>query len=139
MRFARKAEGELSHRHQNGAKGYLQHPGDVDQLFQRCWFWTCPALSRTTAATKCLTVRGYAGLVLPLGFRFDVDAILLGGVAHRTDCRLLATPLPADALSVAPGDVYRSERCPRECPVCHPAFETLLSSQVERPATGLLA
>ena len=76
--------------------------------------------------------------MLPLGFRFDVDAVLLGGVAHRADCRLLPTPLPAEALSVAPGEVYSSERCPRECAVCRPAFETLLSFQVERTAGGLV-
>ena len=78
--------------------------------------------------------------MLPLGFRFDVDAVLLGGVAHRADCRLLPTPLPAHALSVASGDgVYRTEHCPQACPVCRPPFETLLSFQLKRPAAGLVS
>jgi len=77
--------------------------------------------------------------MLPLGFRFDVDAVLLRGVAHRADCRLLPTPLPADALSLALGELHRSARCPGECPVCHPAFQTLLSFQLERPAAGIVS
>jgi hypothetical protein len=61
------------------------------------------------------------------------------GVAHRADCRLLPTPLPADALFVVSGKVHRSVRCPHECPVCRPAFETLLSFKLELPAAGLLS
>jgi hypothetical protein len=86
----------------------------------------------------CAGLSGYRDLVLPLGFRFDVDAVLLRGLAHRADCRLLPTPLPAAALSVASGEAYSSERCPRECPVCRPAFETLLSFQMKRPAAQLV-
>ena len=69
-------------------------------------------------------------MVPPLGFRFDVDAVLLGGVAHRAECRLLPTLLPAVAISLAEGEVYSAERCPRECPDCRPPFETLLSYQL---------
>jgi hypothetical protein len=71
--------------------------------------------------------------VLPLGFRFDVDAVILAGVAHRADCGLLPVRLPAMMTTVATGGVYRSERCPRACPRCHPPFETLLSYELERP------
>lgn len=68
--------------------------------------------------------------MLPLGFSFEVDAVLLAGVAHRRDCRLLPSPLPADAIPIGPAGIYRSERCPRECPACRPPFETLLSYQL---------
>ena len=78
-------------------------------------------------------------MMLPLGFRFDVDAVLVRGVAHRADCRHLPPPLPDEALSVASGAVYSSERCPRECLVCRPSFETLLSFQLEPPAAGLVS
>jgi hypothetical protein len=76
--------------------------------------------------------------VLPLGFRFDVDAVLVGGVAHRTDCDLLGCPLPDDAVSVGAGGVHRAARCPRECRKCHPPFETMLSYQLERSVDALV-
>jgi hypothetical protein len=71
--------------------------------------------------------------VLPLGFRFDVDAVLIGGVAHRTGCERVANVSTADAFHVLAGGVYRAERCPRECPRCQPPFETLLTHQLEHP------
>jgi len=70
--------------------------------------------------------------VLPLGFRFEVDAVLVGGVAHRKDCNRVKRPLPDDAVSVRAAGVHRAERCPRECPKCRPPFETMLSYQLER-------
>jgi hypothetical protein len=70
--------------------------------------------------------------MLPLGFRFDVGVVLLAEVAHRADCRLVSPPLPTDGLTLSSGEVYSSERCPDECPVCRPSFETLLSFQRER-------
>jgi hypothetical protein len=66
----------------------------------------------------------------PLGFRFDVDSLIIDGTAHRTGCRLIPTLLPADAVRLASGDVYRFQRCPRACD-CAPAFETLLSYQLQ--------
>ena len=75
-------------------------------------------------------------LVLPLGFRFDVDAVIVGGMAHRATCGELP-PLPADSVAVAALGVHRSHRCPRVCPHCRPTFETLLSYQLERPASAL--
>jgi hypothetical protein len=72
--------------------------------------------------------------VLPLGFRFDEDAILLRGTAHRIDCPLLSDPLPGEAVRLAAGEVLRAQTCPREC-ACAAPFETLLSYQVEA-ATG---
>jgi hypothetical protein len=71
--------------------------------------------------------------VLPLGFRFDVDAVIIGGVAHRSDCDHLERPLPEHAVSVRAAGVHRTDRCPHECPHCRPAFETLLSYELERP------
>jgi hypothetical protein len=73
--------------------------------------------------------------VLPLGFRFDVDVILIAGVAHRSECERVAGISAADAVHVLAGDVHRAERCPRECPRCRPPFETLLTNQLE-PAVG---
>ena len=73
--------------------------------------------------------------MLPLGFRFDCDAVILGGVAHRADCDALPRVLPLDAVPVAAAGVYRSGRCPSECSRCRPPFETLLSFQLE-PALG---
>jgi hypothetical protein len=70
--------------------------------------------------------------VLPLGFRFDVDAVLIDGVAHRPDCDCLPRLLPADAVRVRAAGVHRGERCPRECPKCRPPFETMLSYELER-------
>jgi hypothetical protein len=68
--------------------------------------------------------------MLPVGFRFDEDAILLDGTAHRTDCPLLPVPVPQHAVRLAAGEVVRSHRCPREC-ACAPPFATLLSFQVD--------
>jgi hypothetical protein len=69
--------------------------------------------------------------VLPLGFKFDVDAVLVGGVAHRKDCDRLQRPLPADAVSVRAAGVHCAARCPRECQKCRPTFETMLGYQLE--------
>jgi hypothetical protein len=69
--------------------------------------------------------------VLPLGFRFDVDAVLIGEVAHRAGCEQAAAASSADAVFVVAGDVHRAERCPRECPHCRPPFETLLTHQLD--------
>jgi hypothetical protein len=44
--------------------------------------------------------RRYRGRVLPLGFRFDVDAVIVEGVAHRADCDRVPTGLPNEAVSV---------------------------------------
>jgi hypothetical protein len=76
--------------------------------------------------------------VLPLGFRFDVDAVLVGGVAHRKDCERLPRALPHDAVSVSAGETHRAQRCPRECPKCQPPFETMLTYQLERPVEALV-
>ncbi len=47
--------------------------------------------------------RRYRGRVLPLGFRFEVDAVLVGGVAHRSGLRQVCAPtLPDEAVRVAP-------------------------------------
>jgi hypothetical protein len=70
--------------------------------------------------------------VLPLGFRFDVDAVVIGGVAHRSDCDQINDALADDAVDVVAGGIHRAERCPRECPTCRPPFETLLTHQLER-------
>jgi hypothetical protein len=75
--------------------------------------------------------------VLPLGFRFDVDAVIVGGVAHCQDCVDLPNTLPHDAVLVGVAGTYRAERCPRECPLCRPGFETLLSYQLERTVAWL--
>jgi hypothetical protein len=71
--------------------------------------------------------------VLPLGLRFDVDAVLIGGVAHRSNCDRVAGVSAADVVYIFAGGVHRAERCPRECPRCRPPFETLLTHQLERP------
>ena len=71
--------------------------------------------------------------MLPLGFRFDVDAVLADGVAHRGGCDQLPSPLPDGAVSVGAAGVHRADRCPRECPHCRPPFETLLSHQLQPP------
>ena len=76
--------------------------------------------------------------MLALGFRFDVDAVLVAGVAHRHDCDLLQRPLPDDAVSQRAGGIHRAARCPRECPKCHPPFETMLSYQLERYVEALV-
>jgi hypothetical protein len=71
-------------------------------------------------------------LVLPLGFRFDVDAIVIAGVAHRSGCERVAGVSVSDAVCVVAGGVHRAERCPRECPHCRPPFATLLTHQLDR-------
>jgi hypothetical protein len=78
----------------------------------------------------------YGSVVLPLGFRFDVDAVLVDEVAHRRDCECLARPIPGQAVSIAAAGICLGERCPRACPRCRPGFETLLSYQFD---TGLAA
>jgi hypothetical protein len=70
--------------------------------------------------------------VLPLEFRFDVDAVLVGGIAHRSDCERVAGVSAADVVHVFAGGVHRAERCPRECPRCRPPLATLLTHQLER-------
>jgi hypothetical protein len=82
--------------------------------------------------------RRYRAVVLPLGFRFDVDAVLVGGVAHRKDCDRLPRALPHDAVSVSAGEAHRAQRCPRECPKCQPPFETMLTYQLERSVEALV-
>ena len=62
--------------------------------------------------------------MLPLGFRFDVDAVILEGTAHTPACPLLPAVLPATRLTA--GETYWVQCCPRECG-CAPPFETLLS------------
>jgi hypothetical protein len=72
--------------------------------------------------------------VLPLGFRFDVDAVVVGRVDHRSDCAHVADASD-DEIRIFAGGVHRAERCPRVCPRCRPPFETLLSYQLERPVS----
>ena len=76
--------------------------------------------------------------MLPLGFRFDLDAVIVAGVAHRADCGLLPTWLSAPTIAVAAGGAYRSEGCPWVCPVCRPTFETLLSYELARPTADVV-
>jgi hypothetical protein len=76
--------------------------------------------------------------VLPLGFRFDVDAVIVGGTAHRPGCQLLTDPPSQHCQVINAGAVYRAPCCPRECPHCRPPFETLLSFQLERPLGTLV-
>ncbi len=69
--------------------------------------------------------RRYRRLVLPLGFRFDVDAVIVGGVAHRADCdELLATcrrmrSRSRAAVSIGPsaarGSARAADRRSRRC------------------------
>lgn len=86
--------------------------------------------ARTASTCSPRVSRDTVDRVQPLGFRFDVDAVIVDGVAHRSDCALVAPLRPAGAVWLAAGEVYRSQRCPREC-ACAPAFETLLSYQLE--------
>jgi hypothetical protein len=67
----------------------------------------------------------------PLGFRFDVDAIIVSGTAHRAGCSLASHAHASTEVEVASGGVYRTDRCPWECPHCRPPFETMLSYQFE--------
>jgi hypothetical protein len=55
-------------------------------------------------------------IVLPLGFRFDVDAVVVEGVAHRSDCDRLCGSSADDATLIAVGGVLRAEWRPRVCP-----------------------
>jgi hypothetical protein len=68
--------------------------------------------------------------MVALGFRFDCEGVIHDGVAHRADCPLVPATLPAGAVLVLTGGVYRSEWCPRVC-ACAPHFETLLGHEVE--------
>ena len=83
-------------------------------------------------------MRRYGAVVRPLGFRFDVDAVLVAGVAHRSDCDCLQRPLPDDAVSVSAPGVHRAAQCPREWPKCPPPFETMPSYQLERSVEALV-
>jgi len=76
--------------------------------------------------------------VLPLGFRFDVDAVVIGGVAHRSNCRQVADDAAIDAVHILAGGVHRAECCPRECLSCRPPFETLLTHQLEHSLEALV-
>jgi hypothetical protein len=67
----------------------------------------------------------------PLGFKFDVEAVVAGGVAHRVDCDLLLAEGPSrDAVELGVGGIYRSQRCPRGCPRCAPPFVTMLGAEL---------
>jgi hypothetical protein len=66
----------------------------------------------------------------PLGFRFDVDAVIIDGAAHKPDCPLIPSASPASVVRTAAGEVYHAQRA-HECE-CAPWFETLLSYQLER-------
>jgi hypothetical protein len=66
-----------------------------------------------------------------LGFRFDVDALIAGGIAHRAGCVLAPAAVALGVVRLAAGEVYRSQRCPLTCSRCRPPFETLLGYQLE--------
>jgi hypothetical protein len=68
--------------------------------------------------------------MLPLGSRFDVDAVIVDGTAHTAACRLIPAVLPAAATRLTAGGTYWAQCCPRECG-CAPPFETLLSYKGE--------
>jgi hypothetical protein len=74
-----------------------------------------------------------SSLMLPLGFRFDVDAVILDGTAHTAACPPLPPRLPPRARRLAAGETHWAQRCPRECD-CAPSFETVLSYRREREA-----
>jgi hypothetical protein len=82
--------------------------------------------------------RRYRRTVLPLGFRFDVDAVIIAGVAHCADCEELRRDLPQGAVSFSAAGVHWADRCPRECPRCRPPFGTLLTHQLERSVDTLV-
>jgi len=82
--------------------------------------------------------RRYGAVVLPLGFRFEVDAVLVAGVAHHKDCDRLERPLPDDAVSIRAAGVHRAERCPRECAKCRPPFETMLSYELDQSTDAIV-
>ena len=63
---------------QKAERGYRLRRGDA-----------APRRRSSKPASSCSRASGGAtvALVLPLGFRFDVDAVLIGGVAHRSGLR----------------------------------------------------
>jgi hypothetical protein len=67
--------------------------------------------------------------MLPLGLRFDVDAVILDGTAHTMACPLLPAVLSPGATRFDASETHWAHRCPREC-LCAPPFETLLSYKV---------
>jgi hypothetical protein len=72
--------------------------------------------------------------VLPLGFRFDVDAVIIDGTAHG-GLPTASTGAPGERDPADAGDTYWARCCPRDCG-CAPLFETLLSYTRE-PAARL--
>ena len=72
-----------------------------------------------------------------LGFRFDVDAVVIDGVAHREQSALVSIVPPVGIVRIAAGGVYLSERCPRTCR-CSPLFETLLGYAIEMERQALV-
>jgi len=56
--------------------------------------------------------RQYRHVVLSLGFRFDVNAVVVAGVARRMDCDRIPRELPPDAVWISAMGVHRTERCP---------------------------
>ena len=83
--------------------------------------------------------RGTVGDMLPLGFKFEVDAVIIDGFAHRRGCQRLPPELPPDVVSIPAAGVHLAERCPRECPSCRPPFETLLTHQLDRSFAAIVA
>jgi hypothetical protein len=75
--------------------------------------------------------------MLPLGFRFDVDAVVIGGVAHRSDCKGIKGAFADHGVHVLAGGVHRAQCCPRECPRCRPPFETLLTHRLDREVASV--
>jgi hypothetical protein len=73
--------------------------------------------------------------MLPLGFRFDVNAVILEETAHTAACRLLPAALPVGPIRLTARETYWAQRCARECG-CAPPFETLLSYKIE-PTAGV--
>jgi hypothetical protein len=73
----------------------------------------------------------------PVGFRFDVEAVVIDGVAHREQCSLVSTVPPAGTVRITAGDVYLAERCPRTCR-CSSPFETLLGDAIEMEQPSLV-
>ena len=53
------------------------------------------------------TQRRYRRFVLQLGFRFDVDAVVVAGVAHRNDCDHISDASGDDAIGILAGGVHR--------------------------------
>jgi hypothetical protein len=71
----------------------------------------------------------------PLGFQFDVDAVVLDGTADTTACPRLSPMLPSGATTPAAGETYWVQCCPRECSRT-PPFQTLLSYKGEPAERG---